>query len=314
MIYLEKFILPSIDDELNYFSMISPGHVEVKRDGMIIKQNNPNAIRSCFDSHYPFVTLSDKGLREITFSDVTLLCGNNGSGKSTLLNIIAQKLELKRNAPYNRTSFFDDYVLMCSEKMIVGHEEGFVLDRDGKIITSDDVFDYNLSVRDKNNSIDEQRERLFSQKSTIKVPRVIDFTDKNSIEKYKQAYRLSSSSYSRASRQFVGNNLREKSNGEVGFEYFIENITNGGLYLLDEPENSLSSELQMELKNYIEAMSRCYNCQFIIATHSPFLLSIDGATIYDMDKYHIQSTKWEDISDVRLFLDFFEREKAKREH
>lgn len=81
---------------------------------------------------------------------------------------------------------------------------------------------------------------------------------------------------------------------------------------MDEPENSLSSELQIELKNYIEAMARCYNCQFIIATHSPFLLSIKGSKIYDMDRWPVQLTVWEQINDVKVFLDFFENEKRLR--
>ena len=40
------------------------------------------------------------------------------------------------------------------------------------------------------------------------------------------------------------------------------------LYLLDEPENSLSAELQLDLLKFIENSARFYNCQFIISTHS----------------------------------------------
>ncbi len=317
MIYLQQFMLPSMDEELHYLKDPSgadrlPGFIDVERDGMHMRKYNTNAGRTCFESQYPFLLLSEKGMRDVTFSDVTFFCGNNGSGKSTLLNIIAQKLELARKAPYNRTTFFDDYLLMCQEHLNDDYETDFILKRDGKIITSDDVFDYNLSLREKNNLIDEQRKRLFEKKKTVKIPKMVDFTDKDSIENYKIAYSLATSSYSKSSKQFVGTNPHEKSNGEVGFEYFINNISAGGLYLLDEPENSLSSELQIELKNYIEAMARCYNCQFIIATHSPFLLSIKGSKIYDMDRWPVQLTVWEQINDVKVFLDFFENEKRLR--
>ena len=47
-------------------------------------------------------------------------------------------------------------------------------------------------------------------------------------------------------------NIRENSNGESAFRYFTERIDRRGLYLLDEPENSLSPQRQIELIEYIE--------------------------------------------------------------
>ena len=73
-------------------------------------------------------------------------------------------------------------------------------------------------------------------------------------------------------------NVREHSNGESALKYFTEKIEDNGLYLLDEPENSLSPERQLDLKKYIEDAARFFSCQFIIATHSPFLLSIKKAS------------------------------------
>ena len=59
--------------------------------------------RTCYDSYYPFLFFPlYKKLSEVNFSDITILCGSNGSGKSTLLNVIAEKLGLKREAPYNK--------------------------------------------------------------------------------------------------------------------------------------------------------------------------------------------------------------------
>ena len=52
---------------------------------------------------------------------------------------------------------------------------------------------------------------------------------------------------------------------------------NGKLYLLDEPENSLSPKFQIELIQLINELTRFFKCQFIIVTHSPFLLSIPEA-------------------------------------
>lgn len=87
--------------------------------------------------------------------------------------------------------------------------------------------------------------------------------------------------------------------------YFTEEIREDALYLLDEPENSLSAEFQLELKRFLEASVRAYNCQFIISTHSPFLLSIQGAEIYDLDTTPPRKRPWTEIKNVRVYHDFF---------
>ena len=69
----------------------------------------------------------------------------------------------------------------------------------------------------------------------------------------------------------------ENSNGEAAIQYFINQMESAGLYLLDEPENSLSVENQMKLADYIHSSARFFNCQFVIATHSPIFLSIPHA-------------------------------------
>ena len=75
--------------------------------------------------------------------------------------------------------------------------------------------------------------------------------------------------------------------------------------MLDEPENSLSAEFQLELKRFLEASVRVFNCQFIISTHSPFLLSMEGATIYDLDENPARVRDWSEIKNVRIYHDFF---------
>ena len=55
------------------------------------------------------------------------------------------------------------------------------------------------------------------------------------------------------------------------------------LYLLDEPEVSLSPANQVVLAEEINKMARLLECQFIIATHSPFMLGTLNAKIYNLD-------------------------------
>ena len=85
------------------------------------------------------------------------------------------------------------------------------------------------------------------------------------------------------------------------------------LYLLDEPENSLSPKFQIELIQLISELSRFFKCQFIIATHSPFLLSIPNAKIYDLDSIPVITKNWYELENMRIYYNFFKENKSKFE-
>ena len=87
--------------------------------------------------------------------------------------------------------------------------------------------------------------------------------------------------------------------------YFLERIEDDAVYLLDEPENSLSIEFQIELAEYISATARVGRSQFIIATHSPVFLAMKEAKIYNLDSYPASVCNWTDLPNVRKYFDFF---------
>jgi len=97
---------------------------------------------------------------------------------------------------------------------------------------------------------------------------------------------------------------REYSNGESAYIYFTEAIGERGLYLLDEPENSLSPNLQLDLVEFLSASATC-GAQLVISTHSPLLLNLKGARIYDLDHSPIRLRPWYELENVRLLFDFF---------
>lgn len=316
MIYLQHLTLPSVAREEKYLHPgKAPGEIDIFDPDTGFYQHtkyNYDVNRTCFNSVYPFKILADRGLDHIAFSDVTILCGGNGSGKSTLLNVIAQKLGLSRRTPYNRTAFFDDYVLLCNARINASRDCEFDPSQDGKIITSDDVFSYSFNVRERSDAMDVRRRRLFREMDETVVPKSVDFDDAESLREYQRAAMLKKSSKSKMAKQFIGLNPIELSNGETGFQYFVDQIHPGGLYLLDEPENSLSTRLQIELKAFIEAMVRAYDCQFVIASHSPFVLGIADAAIYDLDCNPVIKTEWNQIEDVIMCKQFFDEEYRKR--
>jgi len=131
-----------------------------------------------------------------------------------------------------------------------------------------------------------------------------------SIADYEQLKKINaarSKTQSRFVRNQLIDNVREYSNGESAFLYFTEKIEENGLYLLDEPENSLSPERQMELAKFIEDSARFFGCQFIISTHSPFLLAIHGAKIYDLDENPVDVKRWTDLKNMRIYYEFFKK-------
>ena len=99
--------------------------------------------------------------------------------------------------------------------------------------------------------------------------------------------------------------LSGMSNGESAFSYFTNEIKEDALYLLDEPENSLSPRLQCELADFLADSARFYGCQFIISTHSPFLLAMKGAKVYDLDSVPVREKSWTELENVRTYYDFF---------
>lgn len=256
--------------------------------------------RTCYDTVYPFLVLSQHRLRMLDFEDVTILYGGNGSGKTTALNVIAEKLGLSRDTLYNRSNFFEDYTKLCSYETIGKIPEI------SRIITSDDVFDFMLNLRSINEGIDRKREEMFEDYQEAKYSRfqMHSMEDYETLKKVVEARRNTQSKYI---RRHLQDNVREHSNGESAFLYFSDNIKENGLYLLDEPENSLSPEKQQELLRFLEDSARFFHCQFVIAIHSPFLLSMKGAKIYDLDEETVDVKRWTELNNVRAYYDFFKK-------
>ena len=105
-------------------------------------------------------------------------------------------------------------------------------------------------------------------------------------------------------QKFAGKEVRLRSNGETALDFFAEMLQNDTLYLLDEPENSLSPKMQLKLKALIEEKARYCGCQFVIATHSPFLLALERAKIYDLDSSPVCLKRWWELENVRTYFDF----------
>lgn len=97
------------------------------------------------------------------------------------------------------------------------------------------------------------------------------------------------------------------SNGESSMQFFEEFLLPGKLYLLDEPETSLSPANQIKLAEQMNDLARYFDSQFIIATHSPFVLGTLHAKIYNLDAKILQTAEWFELDNVQFFYRFFHK-------
>lgn len=288
--YLKSLSIPSQEQEYAWLYEHDP--------------SNKAKLSKVYSSHYPFCFFTrffDSVVFE--FEPITVFYGSNGSGKSTLLNVISEMLGLKRNAPFNKTDFFDDYCNLCRLKSLD-------IPYGSKIITSDDIFRKMNAVRLVNSQIDSEREEImkirddYRSKARIN-PESIRFKGIDTYDSWKERVEAVHKSSSDFISKRADRNLASGSNGETAMMYLTEEIDQDALYLLDEPENSLAPKLQLELKQFIEDSARFFGCQFIIATHSPLLLAMNGAKIYNLDDDYADPCKWTELENVKVYANFF---------
>ncbi len=102
---------------------------------------------------------------------------------------------------------------------------------------------------------------------------------------------------------YGGRSLHEQSHGESFMALLMNRFGGDGLYLLDEPEAALSPARQ------VEALSRFHELvlkgsQFVIATHSPILMSYPDASILECSVHGVRPIAYEDTEHFRITRDF----------
>ena len=246
---------------------------------------------------YPYNVFRGKYIEPFVFSPITVFYGNNGSGKSTLLNIIANKLQLKGKEYATSNSFgIVDYCNAFSNECSysLGEDDfGFViknLPRNSRYIKSEDIL-YKI--------------KKIQQKQVLSDGMEYDYVQKGMT--IQEAKDFLSSKEGRKQEEYIKFAQEKYSNGETSMQYFEEYLQPNALYLLDEPEVSLSPSNQVLLANEINKLARLLECQFVIATHSPFMLGTLNAKIYNIDTKEYDVVKWNELENVQYFYNFFKK-------
>lgn len=109
---------------------------------------------------------------------------------------------------------------------------------------------------------------------------------------------------------YGGRSLHEQSHGESFLAVLVHRLGPDGLYLLDEPEAALSPQNQLTALQRIDELAG-EGAQFVIATHSPLILSHPDALIYELAADAAPEAIAYDAADpvrlTRAFLDGRER-------
>ena len=104
-------------------------------------------------------------------------------------------------------------------------------------------------------------------------------------------------------RAYGGKSLHKQSHGE-SFLALFDNRFEHGIYILDEPEAALSPQRQLSFLKIIHDLESPGHAQFIIATHSPIILSYPGAVLLSLDGESIREIAYRESEHYRLTRDF----------
>lgn len=242
---------------------------------------------------YPYNSLRSKLAETIIFDSITLFYGNNGSGKSTLLNLLADKLNIKgadKPRNFGKKDYYEQYLNHLAITFEEDEETGWskIVPENSYYLKSEDVL-YEVKKIQQEQVLREgyryERKRLGLSKKQVMTKQSEEKTDRD-IDKLLFA--------------------QEKySNGQTAMQIFEDYLMPDGIYFLDEPEVSLSPKNQLILADIITYHTRFLNCQFVIATHSPFLLGKLEGTIYNLDLPGMQTSKWTTLPAMKEYYDFF---------
>jgi predicted ATPase len=246
---------------------------------MLIKKIN---FQDFQENEYPFNLPSFQNIKTLDLNQpITIFVGDNGSGKSTLLKAIAyynnsinvSKEKLESNYYYNSKRL--------SEKMKILYS---IKTRNGFFFSGEEFITY------INNLKQMKTELLLDEAELLE-----EYKDKSEYVRNLALGPVRNSLYELQTK--YDGELNMKSHGEGFLEFFKARMHQKGIYLLDEPETPLSAMNQYQLVVLITDLVK-NGSQVIIATHSPILMALKNAKIYNFANDGIEEIEYEDIESV----------------
>lgn len=242
-----------------------------------------------FDSNnYPFNIPCIKNIEELDLSNkITIFVGDNGSGKSTLLKAIAYyNNSINVSSSDINSSYYKEVKELAGKMKLVYDYKT----RAGFFFSGEEFITYINNLKKMKEELKEDLKRID-----------IEYKDKSLFAK-NQA-RMASAGQLHAMNNSYDGELKEKSHGEGFLAFFKERMHQNGIYLLDEPETPLSAVNQYQLLVMITDLVAS-GSQVIIATHSPILMALKDAKIYNFTENNIEAIDFEEIESVSFTKHF----------
>jgi predicted ATPase len=98
--------------------------------------------------------------------------------------------------------------------------------------------------------------------------------------------------------------FHEISHGESFLAVLRSRFSSPGFYVLDEPESALSFSACLGLIGLLNDLVEAGTSQVLMATHSPIVAALPGATILQFDAEGFHETEWEDLELVQHYRSF----------
>ena len=107
---------------------------------------------------------------------------------------------------------------------------------------------------------------------------------------------------------YGGTKLQDLSHGQAFLAWFKNRFDSRrpSMYLLDEPEAALSPTRQLDFMKMLRRWERSGMAQFIIATHSPVIMSYPRATLLNFDGGTIREVAYAATDHFRVTRDFLQ--------
>ena len=241
------------------------------------------------DESFPFSVPSIRSLSAIDVdTPVTFFVGENGSGKSTLMEAIAiaARLPTVGSAQPDHDRTLDAQRRLARALALTWRRRT----HRGFFLRAEDFFGFAKSVAELRSEMqrqlaavaEEYRERSSYARTLAELPM------RRSLAEMEARY---------------GVDLDANSHGESFLRLFRSRFVPDGLYLLDEPEAALSPRSQLALLAMLWEMV-AQGSQFVVATHSPLLLSYPGARIFSFDETPVSMVEYDRLEHVALTREF----------
>ncbi|MEJ7739641.1 MAG: AAA family ATPase [Chitinophagaceae bacterium] len=237
---------------------------------------------------FPFNIPAVRFAKQISLDKrVTIFVGDNGCGKSTLLESIAYSINIPLIGGFiSSTAGFEAARLLKPYLEIEWTRKS----NKGFFFRAEDFSDFI-------NAVEKEKMKIASDLSELKGQ-----VDHSVIEKMSESMNYAL----RETRKTYGSDMQAFSHGEAYLEILQTRISGKGIYLLDEPEAALSPLKQLSLIAFILEAIKNENTQFIIATHSPILMGIPNATLYEIQDDNMQQVNFKETEHYRITKTFLD--------